>query len=79
LTSPAARTATQYDAPLGTTPYHWRVVNGALPSGLTLRPDGTLSGMADKHGVYHFTVRVRDSSHPHMVAVQALKLVVKRH
>ena len=42
-------------------PYTFSVVSGALPPGLALASNGTLSGMPATVGVYSFTVRADDS------------------
>lgn len=45
----------------GTAPYTFSLVIGALPTGLSLAPDGTLSGTPTAAGTYSFTVRATDS------------------
>src|SRR2546430_2763621 len=42
----------------GTRPYEWSVISGALPTGLALQRDGTVSGTAAGPGVSSFAVRV---------------------
>lgn len=64
-------------ANLGTTPYRWSIKHGKLPRGLHLKRSGTLTGRPRHKGTYHFTVRVRDASHPAMRASQALVLRVR--
>jgi hypothetical protein len=39
----------------------WTLVSGQLPPGLTLTPDGTISGSPTAVGTYDFTVQVMDS------------------
>ena len=46
----------------GSTPYSWSVTGGALPSGLTLAANGSLSGTPSQEGTSNFTVRVTDNS-----------------
>src|SRR6266511_2785647 len=47
----------------GTAPYTYSVVAGARPKGLTLSPDGTLSGVPDDiAGLFAFTVQARDAA-----------------
>lgn len=47
----------------GTPPYSWKVINGALPSGLSLDSStGILSGTPDNAGPSQFAVRVKDSA-----------------
>ncbi len=46
----------------GTAPYNFTVTSGALPPGLSLSSDGSLSGTPTAAGAYAFAVRVADSS-----------------
>ncbi|WP_312317284.1 IPT/TIG domain-containing protein [Stenotrophomonas sp.] len=46
----------------GLQPYTYAVTAGALPAGLALQTDGTLSGRATVAGTFAFTVTVTDSS-----------------
>ena len=46
----------------GTAPYAFRVVSGSLPPGLTLAPNGTLSGAPTATGPYCFAVAATDAS-----------------
>ncbi|MDZ3832818.1 MAG: putative Ig domain-containing protein [Sphingopyxis sp.] len=46
----------------GTAPYSYAITAGALPSGLALAPDGTLSGTPLAVGSFAFTVTATDSS-----------------
>lgn len=47
----------------GTPPYHWALVGGALPTGLTLDPDaGTVTGTAATNGAATFTLQVTDNA-----------------
>jgi hypothetical protein len=46
----------------GTAPYSYAVTAGALPAGLTLASDGTLSGTPTAGGSFNFTVTATDSS-----------------
>jgi hypothetical protein len=48
----------------GTPPYHWTVVGGELPPGLSLSDDGRISGTVpdiNEKTEWTFTVRVTDS------------------
>lgn len=53
-----------YQAPLaasgGQPPYTWTVINGSLPNGLTLNPNGAISGTPTAQGTFPFTVQVMD-------------------
>lgn len=46
----------------GTTPYTWSVASGALPPGLSLSPEGEVTGTPTKAGSYAFTARVTDAA-----------------
>lgn len=46
----------------GTAPYTFSVTAGALPAGLTLGTDGTLSGTPTAYGSFSFTVTASDST-----------------
>jgi hypothetical protein len=48
----------------GVPPYVWSVASGDLPEGVTLTPEGLLSGRAAKPGTSTFTLKVEDSGHP---------------
>ncbi len=42
----------------GTMPYSWSVASGSLPSGLSLSPNGVISGTPNAANTYTFTLRV---------------------
>ncbi len=46
----------------GTPPYHWKVIDGSLPQGLLLDPEGRFSGAPMKDGTFIATIRVSDAS-----------------
>ncbi|WP_325130215.1 putative Ig domain-containing protein [Arenimonas sp.] len=46
----------------GVAPYSFAVTAGALPGGLALAPDGTLSGTPTAAGIFNFTVTATDST-----------------
>jgi len=46
----------------GTAPWHWRVVKGTLPPGVTLEPTGVVGGAPTGPGEYHFTLEAADSA-----------------
>jgi hypothetical protein len=48
----------------GNPPYSWTTTSGTLPTGLSLKADGTLSGIATSAGASTFTVQVADTSQP---------------
>jgi hypothetical protein len=45
----------------GVQPYTWSVVAGALPGGLTIGSDGTVSGTPTGAGTFNFTIQAADS------------------
>lgn len=45
----------------GTGPYSWVVISGALPPGVNLAANGTLSGAPSGSGIYSFTVQATDN------------------
>ena len=53
-----------FNASGGSPPFSWTVTAGALPGGLTLAPDGTLSGTPTVVGTFSFTVKATDSAQP---------------
>jgi hypothetical protein len=59
----------------GTGPYTFTLASGALPSGLTLAADGTVSGTATTPGSYPVSLRVTDSTGG--TAVVAITFIVK--
>src|SRR5579862_1268282 len=49
----------------GTSPYHWKVISGALPDGISLNTtSGSVSGVSSQTGPFPVTVQVKDSSYP---------------
>jgi len=75
---PSATPASQYSASLtangGTGAYSWTLVSGALPLGLSLASDGTITGIALLPGTSNFTVQVRDAAGA--TATKALSITV---
>lgn len=58
-------------------PYTWSLTSGALPPGLTLSPDGSLTGTPTRAGTSLFTTSVTDSALPAAhAAAQSLALTV---
>jgi hypothetical protein len=58
----------------GVAPYTFSVTRGSLPAGLTLDPDGTLSGTAPTNESSSFVVQATDSSSPAMTGTQRYTL-----
>ena len=54
--------ATALQASGGTSPYTWTITSGALPAGMSLSTDGTLSGTAAATGSWNFIVQATDAS-----------------
>lgn len=48
----------------GMPPHTFRLVDGALPEGLTLTEDGVLQGKPAQEGTYTFTIQAADTSDP---------------
>jgi Putative Ig domain len=46
----------------GVAPYHWTMLSGTLPPGLTLNSDGFLQGVPQQAGRFDFVVEVQDGS-----------------
>lgn len=62
---PTAQAGSQYLVQLvasGVAPYHWSVISGTLPPGLTLNSDGFLQGVPQQAGQFAFVVEVQDGS-----------------
>jgi len=51
-----------FSATGGTLPFTWSISAGSLPAGLTLAPNGTLSGTPTAVGTSNFTVKVTDAA-----------------
>jgi hypothetical protein len=79
------------DAPIGTAygaqvvangglpPYGFTLVGGTLPAGLSLNPDGTVSGTpTGPTGTSTFTVKVTDSAEPEQSATKQISLTVTK-
>ncbi|MDP1825387.1 MAG: ice-binding family protein [Archangium sp.] len=77
-TLPDATQNTAYSQSLsgsgGVAPYTFRVTSGALPAGLTLATNGTLSGSSTVFGTFNFTVTGSDANA--CTGAQAYSLVV---
>jgi hypothetical protein len=61
----------------GITPYTWTLSGGALPTGLTLKTNGTISGTPKEGGMFDFTAEVADSDNPYSTATADLFLRVE--
>jgi hypothetical protein len=80
LALPIATAGTRYIEHLGaaggTEPYTFSLADGVLPSGMSLSPDGTLSGTPLNAGTYLISVKVVDANG--VTITQTLRLVVQK-
>jgi Putative Ig domain len=60
----------------GISPYTWALSAGSLPEGLTLKPDGTITGKPKTSGTFTFTAEVADSDSPFETATASLSITV---
>jgi hypothetical protein len=60
----------------GTAPYTWSVSSGDLPTGLTLKSSGAISGVPTTAGQASFVVQVADSSSPTKTAKAAMAISI---
>ena len=61
----------------GIPPYSWTIMQGSLPSGITLNAtSGVISGTPTSAGTSSFTVQVSDSETPAMTATASLSIVI---
>jgi hypothetical protein len=56
----------------GVTPYTWTVSAGAMPSGLTISTNGTVSGTPKAAGTFHFTLQLADSAGANVKVAKSL-------
>jgi hypothetical protein len=66
----------QYELFGGTSPFTWVVDSGALPPGLTLSPNGALSGTPTTTGNYSFSLRVTDGASPSQTTTATATILV---
>ena len=60
----------------GISPCTWTLSAGSLPAGLTLKPDGTITGKPKASGTSTFTAEVADSDSPFETATASLSITV---
>ncbi len=74
-----ATVATAYTTTLrgygGTTPYAWALEGGALPAGLTLVADGTISGTPTEDGNFTIDVKVMDQTNAAHVKTLSISVI----
>lgn len=63
-----------FSASGGPTPYKWSLDSGALPPGLTLGSDGSVSGAPSAAGTFTFTVRASDSQNQYTTQGATIKV-----
>jgi hypothetical protein len=80
---PSAQTGVAYSEMLvatgGTTPYHWSVGSGNLPSGVTLSSSGLLSGTPSAFGSFSFAAKVTDAGDPSQMQSASFTLSVDQN
>jgi hypothetical protein len=80
ISLPAATYGVSYSQKLaatgGISPYAWTLSAGSLPAGLTLKPDGTITGKPKASGTSTFTAEVADSDSPLETATASLSITV---
>jgi serine/threonine protein kinase len=62
----------------GHAPYQWSIVEGQLPDGFILDPQGTIRGQPEATGVFGLLVQVRSADSGGSTARQQLSLTVKQ-
>lgn len=60
----------------GAPPYIWALAGGTLPAGLTLNPQGAITGTPTTAGNSNFTLQVTDSESPAVVATANASLTI---
>jgi hypothetical protein len=60
----------------GVTPYQWTKISGALPTGLTLSTDGTISGTPTATGDFSFGVTLKDAESPAQTASATVSITI---
>jgi hypothetical protein len=60
----------------GAPPYHWSLIHGSLPTGLTLASGGSITGTSTVSGTFDVTVEAVDSFKPADLAKETLALVI---
>ena len=79
-TLPAGRAGERYETRIaasgGQPPYTFTLASGALPPGLSLRPDGLLEGTPARSGTFSFAVQAADSGNPAETATRNFTLQI---
>ena len=66
----------QLSAKGGIPPMTWQLLQGDLPAGMRLSPDGLISGSPESLGEWHFQVGVTDTSKPTQTATRDIVLKI---
>lgn len=66
----------QIEATGGEKPYFFGMTSGALPAGLALGADGTISGTPTEDGTFTFDLKVLDNANPPATTVRSFELPV---
>jgi len=66
----------QLEASGGSAPYTWGIIEGALPSGLSMTSGGSIEGVLADHGTFGFTVKVFDNGMPVGVGSKEFELTI---
>jgi len=81
LLAPTARETVAYSAALaasgGSGSYNWSLSSGTLPPGLTLSPQGSLSGVPTTPGTYAFIIRIADAQNGALSASMSYSIPVQ--
>ena len=81
LLAPTGRQTVAYSAALGANggsgSYVWSLSSGTLPPGVTLSPDGSLSGVPTTPGTSSFIVRVADAQNAALTASMSYSIPVQ--
>ncbi len=67
---------THLEANGGITPLHWELTDGKAPAGISLSPEGLISGAPTEAGEFRFTVTVTDNGRPKAQRAQPLVLTI---
>ena len=71
--------ATTLNASGGTLPYHWSIISGSLPPGLTLNTtNGVINGVPTNSGIFNCFIQVADSGSPAQSMASSFSIVVSR-
>ncbi|HBY63886.1 MAG TPA: hypothetical protein DEH78_29015 [Solibacterales bacterium] len=62
----------------GSAPFVFALENGALPTGITLQPDGRVTGIPTQSGTFNFSARVDDADSASAIRAYVLTVTVPR-